>query len=80
VCGTAYAYEGAQLGADGALKSDEHDIGMLVLHRDDKVGEDVRVVLFWVCDDVRPVRGRFECCASELKDVIVVIYVSEECE
>ena len=38
MCDTAYAYKGAQLGVDEAIKSGEHGVGMLVLHRDDKVG------------------------------------------
>ena len=50
------------MGADGALKSGEHGVGILVFHRDDEAGEDGGVLLFWVCDDVRPVRGRFKCC------------------
>ena len=53
MCGTAYAYDGAQLGADGALKIGEHGVDLLALHRDDEVGEDVRVLLFGVCDKAR---------------------------
>ena len=56
---SAYAYEGTQLVADGALKSGELSVSMLVLHRDDEVGEDGGVLLFLMCDDVRPVGGRF---------------------
>ncbi len=44
---SANAYEGTQLGADGALKSGELSMGMLVLHRDDEVGEDGGVLLFF---------------------------------
>ena len=52
------------MGADRALKSGEHGVGMLILHRDDEVGEDSGVLLFWVCDDVRPV-------GAGLSDVLV---------
>jgi len=47
VSDSANAYEGTQLGADGALKSGELSMGMLVLHRDDEVGEDGGVLLFF---------------------------------
>ena len=77
--GTAYPYEGAQLGVDRALQNGEHCVGMLVLHRDDEVGEDGGVLLFVMRDDVRPVGGRFECCVDKLKVVVIMIYVLEAC-
>ena len=67
------------MGADGALKGGEHGVGMLVVHRDNKVGEDGGLLLFRVCDDVRPVGGRFERYAGELEVVVIVVHVGEEC-
>ena len=48
---------------------------MLVLHRDDEVGEDYGVLLFLVCDDVGSVGGRLKCCAGELEVIGIVLYV-----
>jgi len=67
------------LGTNGALKGGEHSVGMLALHRDNEVGKDGGILLFRVCNDVRPVGGRFECCVGELKVVVIVVNVGKEC-
>jgi len=67
------------LGAYWALESSEHGVGMLVLHRDDEAGRDGGVVFFWVCDDAGYVWCRLKCCASDLEDVVIALYVGEEC-
>ena len=67
------------MGAYGALKSSEHDVGMLVFHRDDEDGDDGGILISWVCDDVGSVGGRFQCCVGKLEVVVILLYVGKEC-
>jgi hypothetical protein len=63
---------------DGAVQGGKHCVGILILHGDDEVCVNIGGLFFFVSDDVRLGRDRFECRASELKVVIVVVYVREE--